>query len=866
MTHALLGLLSCLAAQPGTPVAQPPTAPPPPPSPPAVVVGPAGERTTVATGQLVRPAGKTLEFNGRPVAIVASPDASRLYAKDNRGLVVIDAATWTVVQELKFSKSGGSMTGIAVSKDGSRVYATNAESTFAEATRGEDGKLSWTRQATIRPREGKNSYPCGIALDTNNPDLAYVAISRNNTLAAIELSTGTVLREMPVGTAPFEVRLSPDCSLAYVSNLGGRLPVAGEKAAESSGTPVVVDARGIVMSGTVSVVDLKGNAEIVQIETGLFPCDMALTPDGRTLYVANANSDTISVIDTSSRTVTRTLDVRPSVDLCFGSMPDGLTIDPGTNRLYVANSGNNAVGVFDLASNSTRAMGYIPAGWLPASMTMLGGDLVVGNIKGVGSRTPKEAGKLNSHWHRGSISRVASPSAQELKELTAQAIRDAQVPQALAAMERGTSEGPAVVIPTKPGEKSLIEHVFYVIKENRTYDQVFGAMGKGNGEPKLCVYGRDSTPNQHALAEQFVLLDNYYCNGVLSADGHQWATQGTTTPYLELSFGGFARSYDLGTDALTFAPSGFIWDHVLARGLSFRNYGEFDYPSIKPEASYKAIYDDFVAGESSFTFPQSIALESARKFASPDFPGWHLDIPDVLRAQRFIREFQKFDAAGTVPNFNIIYLCNDHTAGKDEDKPTPRSMVADNDLALGRIVEAISASKVWGKSLIIVNEDDPQDGFDHVDGHRSTCLVVSPYAKRGAIVSDFYNQSSVVHTIERIFGASPEAQLYALAPIMSTCFTSTPDLTAFKAVPNIVPLCEMNPKKKAAVDGKEAPLAFDFSKPDLADEDAFNRVLWHDAMGDDAPYPQEFAGSHGKGLAALGLKLDERVVKDEDDD
>ena len=700
MLYALIGLLSCLAALPASPAAQPPAAAPTPPA----VVGPSGGGTTVTTGQLVRPAGKTLEFTGRPVALVASPDGTRVYAKDNRGLVVIDAATWTVVQELKFTKSGGSMTGIAVSKDGSRVFATNAESKFEEATRGEDGTLSWTRHTTILPREGKNSYPCGIALDTMNPDLAYVAISRNNTLATIELSTGKVLRETTVGTAPFEVRLSPDCSVAYVSNLGGRLPAPGEKAAESSGTPVVVDARGIVASGTVSVVDLKANVEVVQIETGLLPCDLALTADGHTLYVANANSDTVSVIDTASRRVTRTLDVRPAAELCFGSMPDGLVIDASANRLYVANSGNNAVAVFDLASSSARAQGFIPAGWLPASMAMLGSDLVVGNIKGVGSRTPKEAGRLHSPWHRGSISRVASPTGQELKELTAQAIRDAHVPQALAALERSTSEGPAVVIPTKPGERSLIEHVFYVIKENRTYDQVFGDMGKGNGEPKLCVYGRDSTPNQHALAEQFVLLDNYYCNGVLSADGHQWATQGTTTPYLELSFGGFARSYDLGTDALTFAPSGFIWDHVLARGFSFRNYGEFDYPSIKPEATYKAIYDDFVAGKSSYTFPQSIALESARKYAAPDFPGWHLDIPDVLRADRFIREFLKFDAAGTVPNFSIIYLCNDHTAGKDEDKPTPRSMVADNDLALGRVVEAISHSKVWGKSVIVVNE------------------------------------------------------------------------------------------------------------------------------------------------------------------
>ncbi len=838
-----------------------------PVAPPPGTVGPTDGGTIVTTGQLVGPAGRTLEFGGRPVALAASPDGTTIYAKDNRGLVVIDAGKWTIVQELKFPKSGGSMTGIAVSKDGKHVYATNAVSTFAEATRGDDGTLAWTRQTAIPPKEGKNSHPCGIALDAANIDLAYVAISRNNTLATIELSTGRVLRETAVGIAPFEVRLSPDGALAYVSNLGGRAPAAGDTVAETSGTPLKVDSRGVAASGTVSVVDLKSNAEVVQIEVGLLPCDLALTAEGKTLYVANANSDTVSVIDTASHKVTRTLDVRPSADLCFGSMPDGLTLDAATNRLYVANSGNNAVAVFDLKSTSTRAEGFIPAGWLPASMVMLGSDLIVGNIKGVGSRTPKEAGRLNSNWHRGSISRVPSPSAEDLRELTAQALRDARVPQVLAALERSTSDGPAVPIPSKPGERSLLEHVFYVIKENRTFDQVFGDIGKGNCEPKLCTYGRASTPNQHALAEQFVLLDNYYCNGVLSADGHQWATQGTTTPYLEHSFGGFARTYDLGPDALTYASSGFVWDHVLARGFSFRNYGELDNPPVKPEATYKAVYDDFVAGKSSYMFPQAIGLESARKYACPEFPGWNLDIPDVLRADRFIREFQKFDAAGTVPNFSIIYLCNDHTSGKDEDKPTPKSMVADNDLALGRVVEAISHSKVWGKSVVIVNEDDPQDGFDHVDGHRSTCLVISPYARRGVVVSDFYNQSSVIHTIESVFGASPEAQLYALAPVMSACFTSTADLTPFNAVANVIALCEMNPRKKAAAPhDADAPLAFDFSKPDLADEDALNRVLWHDAMGDDAPYPAEFAGSHGTGLAALGLKLDERVVKGDDDD
>jgi hypothetical protein len=456
--------------------------------------------------------------------------------------------------------------------------------------------------------------------------------------------------------------------------------------------------------------------------------------------------------------------------------------------------------------------------------------------------------------HRGTVSRVAVPEAEQLARYTAQVRADA-------------------LAPSRPREASQFEHVVYVLKENRTYDQVFGDLKQGNGDPSLCLYGRDVTPNHHALAEQFVLLDNYYCNGVVSADGHQWATQGITTDYQEKSWGGWTRSYDFGTDPLAFAPTDFIWDNALLHGLSFRNYGEFCWPAVVPPS---AKWRDVYTGNATFT--QTVSVASLRRYTAPNYPGWNLKIPDQLRVDRFLEEFRQFEKSGNFPNLVFVYLPQDHTSGKSATAPTPRAHVADNDLALGRLVEAISKSRFWPKTCIFVNEDDPQDGFDHVDGHRSLCLVVSPYTKRGAVVSKFYNQTSVLHTIERFLGLPPMNQLDALAPTMEDCFTSTANLTPFTALKNIVPLDEPNtgatptpatpsgPDKKAPVPIPSPPQAsvnFDLSRPDRINDDAFNRVLWHDAKGDAVPYPAHLAGAHGRGLKHLRLRLD---PTDKDDD
>jgi hypothetical protein len=408
----------------------------------------------------------------------------------------------------------------------------------------------------------------------------------------------------------------------------------------------------------------------------------------------------------------------------------------------------------------------------------------------------------------------------------------------------------------------------YVIKENRTYDQVLGDLGKGNSEPSLCVFGRDVSPNHHALAEQFVLLDNFYCNGVVSADGHAWVTEGTAVDYLEKSFGGWSRSYPFGgDDPLAVASSGFLWDVALLHGRSFRNYGEMNYTKLKPEkASFTDVYGDFRNGTSKVAFTHTITPEALRRYSCPDYPGWNLKIPDALRLNVFLKEFDQARRSGEWPNLITVYLPSDHTSGTSEGAPTPTAMVADNDLALGKLVEAISHSPFWATTCIFVIEDDPQAGFDHVDGHRSLCFVVSPYTKRRQIVRQFYNQTSVLHTMELMLGLPPMNQLDAMAPVMRECFTDKRDLAPYTALPNKIPLDRMNPKKAnlkaAALDMARQSEALDFEYPDRADENTLNRIVWHSVKGVQAPYPAEYAGAHGKGLDNLKLK----PTKDDDDD
>ena len=412
----------------------------------------------------------------------------------------------------------------------------------------------------------------------------------------------------------------------------------------------------------------------------------------------------------------------------------------------------------------------------------------------------------------------------------------------LAGLEKPRPDAKPVPVPERHGEPSVFEHVIYVIKENRTYDQVFGDMKEGNGDSNLCIFGEEVTPNHHKLAREFVLLDNFYCSGVLSADGHSWVNAAYATDYLEKQFGQFTRSYPYeGSDPLAFPTTGFLWDSALAHKKSFRNYGEFVKSTYEPkDAKWTDLYADYTNGTAKVKVTATPNIRSLDKHSHPNFPGFPLLTPDVYRAKLFIDELKQFEQKGEFPNLVYLFLPADHTNGTRPGSPTPRAMVADNDLALGMVVEAVSRSRFWAKTCIVVTEDDPQNGFDHVDGHRTVGLVISPYTKRKAVDSTCYNQTGMVKTIELILGLPPMTQLDLNATPMRGCFTDKNDLTPYTAVKNRISLDEMNRPVKDLI-GKERELALkslelDFDVEDRADEDTLNRILWHSVRGNQ-PYP-----------------------------
>ena len=429
----------------------------------------------------------------------------------------------------------------------------------------------------------------------------------------------------------------------------------------------------------------------------------------------------------------------------------------------------------------------------------------------------------------------------------------------IAAILPARANQPARPVPQRVGEPSVFKHVVYIIKENRTYDQVLGDMPEGRGEPSLCIFGEDITPNQHKICRDFTLLDNTYCVGINSAEGHQWATSGIATDYLERSYAGFPRSYpdgmgDTDVDALAYAPTGFLWDDLLAHGKSLRDFGEFSIgtcgfadPAIKRKPRFRDYYNDFVSGAGKTRIGSRPAIESLRSYLATETVGWDLDVPDVLRADRFITELHAYEQAGKMPDLCIICLPNDHTSGTKANSATPSAQVADNDLAMGRIIEAISHGPFWKDTCVLAIEDDPQAGFDHISAFRTTAYVASAYSKRHAVVHTNYNQPGLLHTIELILGLPPMNQMDALATPLTDCFQDQPDLTPFQAAPSRVNLADVNPDPEAVSDRMlkhyaEVSQTLPLALPDQCPEDLLNRILWAAQRGSKAAYPAKYAG------------------------
>ncbi|MCR4396188.1 MAG: phosphoesterase [Candidatus Saccharicenans sp.] len=844
-------------------------------------------RMVVPVNQVIEPYGQQLQLPGlRPQGLAFSPDG-KLVAVSGKSseLLIIDPVGLRIRQKLPLppesqneprpetasdnilepdTKGQLSYNGLVFSPDGRHLYLSNVNGSLKVFSVYSDGQVRPSHTILLPPANTpgrEEEIPSGLAFNRDGTRL-YVCGNLSNQLLEIETATGRVWRAFPVGVAPFEVVLKGN--KAYVSNWGGGRPGPDDLTGPAGrGTVVRVDPEKFIASeGSVTVIDLDAGRVLKEILVHLHSSALALSPDGRYLVCANAASDNLSVIDTERDEVVETIWVKRSPADLFGASPNALCFLPDGKKLLVANGTQNAVAVVDFQPKKKKSQlkGLIPAGWFPGVLAWDARKqrLWVANIKGLADRprTDDSTGMtgFNTHQYYGSLSVFSWPGKKELVRLTARVLANyhrERIDQALKKPRANIKPRP---VPERIGEPSLIKHVVYIIKENRTYDQILGDVPEGNGNPSLCLFGEEVTPNQHRLVREFVLLDNIYCSGILSADGHQWSTTAFGTDYLEKSFAGWPRSYPDGmgpddVDALAYSPSGFIWDNCLKHGVSLWNFGEFAMPDCgwadpkrTGEPGWLDFWHEYLYGKGEVRIGSRPAIPSIASFTSTDYVGWNMNVPDVWRARFIKNKIKDWEEKGEMPQLVLICLPIDHTSGTKAGMPTPRAAVADNDLALGQIVEAFSHSSFWKEMVILAIEDDPQNGFDHVSGYRTTAYLAGPYVKRGAVVSTHYNTTSLLRTIEQILGLPPMNQFDASASPMFDCFTEEPDFRPYAAIPNRVPLDELNPEPKKIADKilkKNAVISarLNFRQVDACPETVLNRIIWQAVRGSKAPYP-----------------------------
>ncbi len=739
--------------------------------------------------------------------------------------------------------------GLAVDAAG-RPFLTAASATEvrllsveAGALRTVTGKLGAQVPGTIALAAQKNS---------SGQRLAVVPVIANNVAAVIDVETGKLLASVPTGIAPVGAAIDAAGTIAYVSNWGGRVAAPGDATAPTGlakgADQVVIDARGIAATGTLTKIDLRTLRAVGSPAVELHPTALAWDEPRQRLYVANGNSDSVSVIDTKTDRVRRTITLRPFAIATPGVAPTALAVSADGATLYVACGGINAVAV--VATDDGTIRGLIPTAWDPNGLALSrdGSHLAVATLLGVGSGWRDDPAKRYVHAYRGTVSVVPLPDATQLAAYTTAVAENNHLPirgGAVAAAAASSPRPAPAAIPRRAGEPSLIEHVVYIIKENRTYDQVFGDMKKGNGDPSLVMFGEDVTPNHHRLAQQFVLLDNFYASGGNSGDGHQWITQSNETPYAMWP-GWAGRSYPFdGTDPIAYSSGGFLWDYALRAKKTVQVFGEFaprilrgDGDPTRPE-----LLAQWRAGQTfGKNWNTTSPIPPLDGLLVRNFPGYSTNIPDVIRAQLFAGELKKWEAAGRMPNLVVLQLPSDHTAGTTPGGHTPKAMVADNDLALGQVVEALTGSSFWKKMAIFVVEDDAQNGVDHVDGHRTVALAISPYVRRDHVDSTFYAHPSIAKTIELILGLPTMSLFDLIANDMRASFQDTPDFTPYAAVQPAQRLDEVNPPAKA-LSGEARKAAEDSAKmrfdvPDAAPTERLNRIVWHQIRGWNVPYPE----------------------------
>jgi YVTN family beta-propeller protein len=765
------------------------------------------KRVKLPNGWHLSPAGRSLPLGDLPLNLAVSP-SKKLMAVTNNGqsvqsLQLIDPKTEKVLDNVVIAKS---WYGLKFSRDEKFLYASGGNDNWILKYAIINNRLKLQDSIVLGKKWPLKISPAGIEID-DAAGILYVVTKENNSLYTVDLRTKSILQTLPLGAEAYACALSPDKKELYISLWGG---------------------------DKLLVFDTKAKALSAQVPVGDNPNELLLNKKGNLLYVANANDNSVSVIDTKKRIVLEVLNAALYPNAPAGSTSNGLALSADEKSLYVANADNNCLAVFDVSvAGTTRSKGFIPVGWYPTNIKVIGRKLFVSNGKGfssfanptgpnpgrpeeiverhIGDTSVKVRAGYIGGLMKGTLSIVDEPSVAALSVYSKAVYKNTSYTKEGELNAAGEKGGP---IPMKVGDRSPIKYVFYIIKENRTYDQVLGDMPEGNGDTSLVLFGERITPNQHKLAREFVLLDNFYADGEVSADGHNWSTSANATDYLEknwvTSYGSRGGTYPgEGKREIANPKKGFIWDYCKRANISYRTYGEF---ADDGKANIPALVGHFC----------------------PYYTSYNLGTRDTTRFYQWRREFDSLLSKDAVPRFNSLRFGNDHTEGLRRGRATPFAHVADNDLAVGLFIEHLSKSAIWKESVVFIVEDDAQNGPDHVDAHRTTAYVAGPFVKRGFVDHTMYSTSSMLRTIELILGLPPMSQYDAAATPMWRSFQKEPDLKPFMSVPVTV---DLNQKNTATTASAKLSETFDFSKEDRIPDLLFSKVIWKAIKGEDSEMP-----------------------------
>ncbi len=765
------------------------------------------KRVRLPNGWHLSPAGRSLPLGDFPLNIAVSSSKKYMAITNNgqsiQSIQLIHPITEKILHTVIIPKS---WYGLKFSADEKYLYASGGNDNWILQYAIVNNRLQLKDSILLGRKWPEKISPAGIEID-NAVKRLYVVTKENNSLYVIDLSDKSIIQKLELGNEAYACLLSPDKKELYISSWGG---------------------------DKVLVYDTKQRKLIDKIAVGDNPNELLLNNKGNILFVANANDNSVSVIDIKKRKVLEVLNAALYPDAPAGSTSNGLALSTDEKKLYVANADNNCLAVFDVSlPGRSKSKGFIPVGWYPTNIKVIGKKIFVSNGKGFSSfpnpdgPNPVKTQKLVVRHlgdtsasvrpgyigglMKGTMSIIDEPSDALLAVYSKAVYKNTPYSKEKEMISLGEKGNP---IPMKVGDKSPIKYVFYIIKENRTYDQVLGDIPEGNGDTSLVLFGERITPNQHKLVKEFVLLDNFYVDGEVSADGHNWSTSAHATDYLEknwvTSYGGRGGTYPgEGQREIANPKKGFIWDYAKRAGVSFRTYGEF---ADDGKANIPVLENHFC----------------------PYFPGYNNSIRDTLRFNRWKREFDSLLAVNAVPRLNTLRFSNDHTEGLRRGAPTPFAHVADNDLAVGLFMEHLSKSPIWKESVVFIVEDDAQNGPDHVDAHRTSAYVAGPFVKRKFVDHTMYSTSSMLRTIELILALPPMSQYDAAATPMFKSFTSKPDYTPFKSLPSNIDLNEKNTATNATAILSDQ---IDLSKEDRVPDMLFSQIIWKAVKGEHSEMP-----------------------------